>query len=411
MKKHFMLISSLLLSSAAFSQAYQWNMQGMRQLAMGGSGAAKYWDASTLFYNPGAITAAEHPSVYAGMNALMPRTRYVSSPVGTGMLDAEEQTYTPYSVYFASPVGYKTPFTAGFGIYTPYSNGINWGNDWTGRYIVQSTRFNTTFFQPTLAWQISDELSIGAGFVFASGYYQHTRALPYLDASGNEAAEELKGRATGVGYNLGVHLRAGEDVTFGLTYRSQINMKIRNGYASFTVPTSMSADFVNTSFTTTIPTPQTVTAAMAWDVNENLVLQLEANYNGWSAVDSLLIDYKENTSLLGDRSSARRYKNTVSLRAGAHYTFKNDRWAVMLGASYSPSPVRDGFLSPEMPDAQFLNASAGLSFKISNRITAIGVFQYTFSEMRSGRETEYGFRGKYHTKTINPGLALTYDFN
>lgn len=412
MKKRFLLIGSLLCSSMAFGQAYQLNMQGMRQLAMGGSGAAIPWDASAVFYNPGALSAMENPQVYASMNAVMPRTRYISAPTGTGMHDAEEQVFTPYNVYFATPVGYKTKFTAGFGIYTPFGTGINWGNDWTGRNVVQEMSLNTTFFQPTLAYQITDDISVGAGFVFATGYFKHTNAMPLVNENGTEAGRELTGRATGTGFNIGLHVRAAENVHFGLTYRSQVNMKIRRGYARFNnVPGSISSSYLNTAFESTLPMPQVLTAGIGWDVSEWVTLQFEANYTGWAANDSLRFDFANNTNMLQDESSPRRYRNSVTLRAGAKFNFRNERWSVMLGTAYVPSPVREGYLDPSMPDAVHFLATGGLSWKLSKRISMIGALEYRFYEVRTGMSTEHAFKGKYHTKWLNPGLALTYDFN
>jgi len=412
MKKRFLLIGSLLCSSLAFGQAYQLNMQGMRQLAMGGSGAAIPWDASAIFYNPGALSALENPQIYASMNAIMPRTRYISAPTGTGIRDAEAQVFTPYNVYLATPVGYKTRFTAGLGIYTPFGTGINWGNDWTGRYLVQEMRLNTTFFQPTLAFQVTDEISVGAGFVYGVGNFEQTNAMLIINADGEEATRELTGRASGVGFNLGLHIRAAENVHFGITYRSQVNMKIRNGYARFAnMPTYIANSYLNTSFESTLPMPQVLTVGAGWDVSEWVTLQLEANYTGWAANDSLKFDFGNNTGMLQDESSARRYRNSVTLRAGAKFNFRNERWSAMLGTAYVPSPVREGYLNPSMPDAVHFLATGGLSWKLSKRISLIGALEYRFYEVRTGKSTEHGFKGKYHTKWINPGLAISYDFN
>lgn len=379
---------------------------------MGGSGAAIPWDASAIFYNPGALSAMENPQVYASMNAIMPRTRYISAPTGTAMLDAKEQTFTPYNVYFATPVGYKTRFTAGFGIYTPFGTGISWDDNWTGRYLVQEMRLNTTFFQPTLAFQVTDEISVGAGFVYGIGNFEYRNAMPLLDVNGNEASRELTGRATGVGFNLGLHVKPTENVHFGITYRSQVNMKIRRGYARFSdIPGTVSSSYLNTGFESTLPMPQVLTAGFGWDINEWVTLQLEANYTGWGAYDSLRFDFQNNTDLLQDEASARRYRNSITLRAGTKINFRNERWSVMLGTAYIPSPVREGYLNPELPDAVHFLATGGLSWKLSKRISVIGALEYRFYEVRTGLSTEHGFKGKYHTKWLNPGLALTYDFN
>ncbi|MCB0697103.1 MAG: outer membrane protein transport protein [Chitinophagaceae bacterium] len=412
MKKHFLLIGSLLFSSMVFGAGYQLNLQGMRQLAMGGTGVAVPWDASTIFYNPAGLTSIRNVQVYGSMNALMPRTRYVSAPTGTDIQDAAAKTYTPFNVYIGGPLAYKSPVSIGLGVYTPFGTGISWDDNWTGRYMVQSISLQTVFFQPTVSYQLTDEISVGAGFVYAIGNFDYTKALPLTNANGQEANAELTGKGHGVGYNLGIHIKANENVQFGINYRSQVNMKVKRGYARFSnIPSSVSSSFINTAFESSLPMPQVLSIGMGWQINENLKLQVDANYTGWAAYDTLSFDFENNTDKLDDIHSARRYRNTVTLRAGVHYTFRNDRWAGMLGTAYDPSPVREGFLGPDLPDAKRWLATGGLSFKISERLSAIGVVEYVFSEVRTGLSTENGFKGKYHTKVINPGLAITYDFN
>lgn len=411
MKKQFLLIGSLLCSSMVFGQAYQLNVQGIRQQAMGGTGAAIPWDASTVFYNPAGMDAMETPQVYASMNLMMPRTRYISAPTGTSMMNAEEQNFTPYNVYFVSPIGYKTPLSIGMGIYTPFGYGIKWDDNWTGRYLVQEMNLRTTFFQPTLAWAITDDIKLGAGFIYARGSYDYRKALPWTDVNGNDATQELTGNATGVGYNIGLHLRASDKVQFGITYRSRVNMNINAGYAKFTSPGLLSSQYVNTAFETQLPMPQVATVAMGWNAGENTKLQFEASYTGWGAYDSLRFDYENNTTLLQDEASARRYRNSITLRAGLHQTLKNDRWVIMLGAAYIPSPVVEGTLHPEMPDAKHFLGTGGLSFQMSKRITLMGSVQYTFGEVRTGRSYEHNFTGKYLTKNLNAGVGIVYDFN
>lgn len=415
MKKHFLLIGSLLLSSMVFGQAYQRSMQGLRQQAMGGSGAAIPSDAATVFYNPAGMGQLEDIQVYASMNLLMPRTRYVPTPTGVGSLDAKEENYTPFNVYFVSPLGYKSPLRIGMAVYTPFGHGISWDQNWTGRYLVQSTQLRTTFFQPSLSWQINDQFAIGGGFVYARGYYEHFRAMPYFNENGTESSVEHTGKASGVGYNLGIHIKPSDKVQFGITYRSRVNMNINAGYARFSnIPSSLTGTYANSAFETSLPMPQVATVSVGWNVSENLALQFEANYTGWGAYDSLRYDYAINNNngnvVLQDYASARRYRNTITLRAGMNYTLKNDRWNIMLGTAYIPSPVTDAILSPEMPDAKHFLATGGLTFKISKRITAMAAAQYTFGEVRTATNLENGFSGKYQTKVLGGGVGITYEF-
>lgn len=410
MKKHFMLIGSLLFSSMVFGQAYQLNLQGMKQFAMGGAGAATPWDVSTIFYNPAGLTSIRNLQVSGNVNLIMPRTRYVSAPTGTETVDAAEKNYIPFSGYVGAPVGYKSPLSLGLGIYKPFGTGIDWGNDWTGRFLVQSMRLRTTFFQPTASYMLTDDISIGAGFIWATGYYENNRALPVYDLNGTEGSTELSGRMRGVGFNLGLHIKASEYVHFGITYRSQVNMKVNNGYANFSVPSSISQSYPGSAFNTEIPMPQVATVGMGWDISESVGLQLEASYIGWAAYDSLRIDYADNSDLLMDEQSARRYRNTVALRGGVNYAI-SDKISAMAGLAFVPSPVREGYLSPEMPDAKRFIGSAGLSVQVFTRLSAVAAVQYSYSEVRTGSSLEHGFTGKYQTQVLTPGLGVVLDLN
>lgn len=410
MKKHSLLIGSLLLSTMVYGAGFQLNLQGMRQLAMGGSGTAIPWDASTVFYNPAGMTAMTDYQVYGSVNALMPKFRYVEAPTGTEIVDAEENIYTPFSAYVCGPLGYKTPWRIGLGVYTPFGTGINWGDNWTGRYVVQNVHLQTIFFQPTISYEINDIISVGGGFIFATGNVELNRALPVMDMDGNEGQAQLTGSGNGVGFNLGVHFNPTEDLQFGFTYRSQVNMNVNRGYANFSnIPSSLSSSFVNTAFSSKLPLPQVASIGIGWTATEDLTLQLDANYTGWGAYDSLVFDYENNTPGLQDTRLPRNYKNTVSLRGGLHYRF-SDIVAGMLGGAYDPTPVVNGYLNPDLPDANRYLATAGLSIHFLQRITAIAALEYIFVEDRHGYSEDAGFTGRYQSKVINPGIAITYDF-
>ena len=137
MKKPLLLIGTVLLSSTiAFGAAFQLNLQGIRQLAMGGTGTAVPWDASTIFYNPAGLSSLQNVQAYASVNALTSRIRYIKTPTGapTEMANSAERTYTPFNVYVGGPVSYKSRLAIGLGINTPFGTGIKWDDNWSGRY-------------------------------------------------------------------------------------------------------------------------------------------------------------------------------------------------------------------------------------------------------------------------------------
>jgi long-chain fatty acid transport protein len=409
MKKQLLITTSLLLSSAlSFGAGYQLNLQGLRQLAMGGTGTATPWDAATIFYNPAGLSEFDHIQAYASVNAIMPSVKFVQSP-GTYTAESVSQTFTPFSIYAGGPVAYLSPISVGVGIYTPFGSGLKWDDNWEGRYITQSIELQSIFIQPTISYRINDEVSVGGGVVYAIGGMNLQRAIPIVDKNGQDGKAELDGKAHGWGFNLGVQYYVSDKVQLGFNYRSQVNMKMNRGYASFTVPSSVSGMFPYTPFSTELPLPQVATIGVAYHPTELLTLQADINYTGWSAYDSLIFDYEENTASLSDTRTPRHYKNTITFRVGGNYAV-SDKVSLMLGAAWDPTPVRDGFVTPDLPDANRKVFTGGLTYKPIERLTIMGALEYVNSAKRTSSFDAEGFKGTYQTTAIAPGIGVSFDF-
>jgi len=268
------------------------------------------------------------------------------------------------------------------------------------------------YFQPTASYKINDIFSVGAGLIYAYGNVDVKAAIPVQSQQGStDPASELSGNANGFGYNIGLHAKPMKWLQLGLTYRSQVKMKVSNGDASFTdIPESISNMFpVGTKFNTSLPLPQVVSFGVAVNATEKLVVQMDINYVGWSSIDSLKFDFTNHTQLLKDNHSPRHYQNTVAIRLGAHYAL-TDKWALMAGAAYDPTPVTDGFVSPDLPDANRIVLTGGLDFKLNRKINIMAAFEYVTTAKRDGSFDYAGLSGTYQTKALSPCLGATYNF-
>ena len=252
-------------------------------------------------------------------------------------------------------------------------------------------------------------MSVGAGYVYAFGDVRLARAIPVQNASGQDGKAELSGDAKGMGYNVGISLKAGERLHFGITYRSRVDMHVESGDAKFTVPSAVAATFPNTSFDATLPLPEVFSVGAGWKPLERLTLQLDFNLTGWKAYDSLAFNYGQAVNGSLRNSAPRLYKNRLATRLGAHYQATNS-FAVMLGGAYDPSPVRDGFVSPDLPDANRIILTGGISYKPASKLTILAAIEYVTSEKRDGNYDEASFGGLYQTKALTPGIGITYDF-
>ena len=410
MKKHALITTALLLcASMSFGAGFQVNVQGVRQLAMGGTGAGWMWDASSIFYNPGGLARLKSIQAYGSVNFLMINTQYVQTPTGGYSERSKSGVFTPFNFYVGGRIKEEGKLGIGLGIYTPFGSGLKWNDNWEGRYVIQSISMQTIFFQPTLSYKISDVVSVGGGFIYATGSVKFKRAVPVTMYDGTEGYGELKGKANGVGVNLGIHLMPSEKIQIGINYRSQVNMSVKNGDATFVVPSALQSNFPNTSFKTEVPLPQVLSVGIGFRPMPKLTITAEANWVGWKPYDTLIFDYDKNTPTLSDTKAARNYKNTLALRLGANFK-ATDRLAVMIGGAYDPSPVADDFVSPDLPDADRFLVTGGATFKATDKLTIMAAFEYGASKKRDSEYKPENFNGQYQTKAFIPAIGVTYDF-
>lgn len=414
MKKRLITASLLLSAMTSFGGGYQLNLQGLRQLAMGGSGTAWTWDASTIFYNPGGLARMKGIQVYGSAMFIMPTTAF-GNRNSSGIVSSNEQTvsqtFTPFNLYIGGRISQDSRFGVGLGVYTPFGTGVKWDDNWLGKYIVQSIDMKTVFFQPTLSFRASDRWSFGAGFVFGSGVVDFRQAMPthgLLGADIDDGQAHLHGNATGVGFNTGIHFTATEDLQFGLTYRSQVNMDVDGGSATFKVPASLADSFPKTKFAARLPLPGVASFGMGWRLGRATV-QLDLNYTMWDSYDSLRFDFAKTTSSLHNVRAPRHYRNTLTTRAGVNFKLSRTV-SLMGGAAYDPTPVTNGFVSPDLPDADRIVLTCGISVHPLPGFTILGAFEGVTSVKRNGSYDYAGFNGVYKTAAATPGIGLYYNF-
>lgn len=414
MKKQLFTASFLLTALSSFGAGYQLNLQGLRQMAMGGTGAAWPWDASTIYYNPGGLSRLNNIQAYGSIAWSVPSTAFANQ-TNSGNISTDVNTlpvtYRPINFYIGGPVQQYSRFGIGLGIYTPYRSNVSWDNNWIGKYQVQSSNIRTVFFQPTVSYKISEGLSVGGGFIYASGTYDYSMALPVHGPLGpgiDDGKAELKGTSRGVGFNLGVNIKASENFMVGLTYRSQVNMDVDGGQATFKVPATLSKMYPNTNFDYRMPMPQVATVGLGWRMTD-LTLQFDLSYTGWNSFDSTRIKFADRTEYLQNITTPRKYKNTFTPRFGASYKISKVL-AVMAGAAYEPTPVAEGYVSPDMPDANRTILSCGLTIKPIRRLTIIAAFEGTSTPRRNANYDAGAFGGVYKTGVATPGIGVYYIF-
>ena len=297
----------------------------------------------------------------------------------------------------------------GIAAYTPFGSTIDWQNGWTGRFVLTHLQLFAVYIQPTMSYRINDHLGIGAGFVYGTGKVNLQRDIPVVDNKGNYGHAELAGNATGYGFNAGIYYKPINNLSFGLTYHSDVKMKMDKGTATFNVPASLAASFPSGNFSTQLPLPKIVTLGIGYSPCSRMSLAFDASMVGWSTfIIKSTFDYENNTSELSDTKSARNYENTYAYRLGAQYHV-SEKFDARMGIKYLITPVKDGYVSPDVPDATHFNYSIGFGYKITCRITADASFTYQHMN-RKDTNIETQMSGTYKTNIYMPGISINYNF-
>lgn len=402
------LLFTLILSSPLllFSQGFQVNLQGQKQTSMAGAGSALFLDESTVFFNPGAMSMVNFNAASAGMNPLLFKSAFNATNSST-VEHVKNHVATPFAAYAIWGPNIAD-WKIGIGVYTPFGGLVDWGNSWTGKYDISSLDLKAIFIQPTFSYQLTDNLGIGAGFVYNHGEVNLQRSLPISMVDGSEAHVQLKGSGKGFGWNAGVYYSIPQLMSISLTHRSKVITKLDNGDAIFTVPESLRSSFPSgNTFTSELPLPSTTTLGLAFPINEQISIALDASFVNWKIYKELAFDYAENTPLLEDTRSERNYGNGGSIKIGIQHK-TTEKLTVRAGTAYVMTPVKDGYVTPEAPDANRFIISAGLGYELTSNWEFNGSFLYEDIQSRTQTNKATGLSGTYKTQVFAPGLSISY---
>lgn len=389
-----------------FAQSFQVNFQGQKQSAMAGAGSALILDESTVFFSPGAMSMVSQNSISGAINLMRFETAF--NAANSNLIERlKNKSATPAAAY-ALWGPKEAKWKVGLGVYTPFGGRADWGDSWTGKYELVSLSLTTIFVQPTVSFRLTDKLGIGFGFVYNSGLVDLQRALPINLSDGSDAHARLKGSGKGYGWNAGLYYSIPEIMSISLSHRSKVVTKMENGDAIFTVPSSFASSFpAGNTFSGQLPLPSTTSLGLAFPINEMISIAVDANFVNWKVYKELVFDYAENTPLLMDTRSERNYKNGGSIKVGVQHR-TTDRLTVRAGTGYIMTPVKDGYVTPDAPDANRFILSTGFGYELSSHWELNGSLTYEDVQSRTQTNKETGLSGTFKTNVYTPGISIVY---
>ncbi len=436
--KHILaVVATAAVACNGYAEGYQVNTLSARQNGMGHTGTALKLGAESMIFNPAGLAFEENTIDFQGsITGIF--AHGTAKVAGT-----DYKTSNGASTPMAFNLGFKVydNLAAGVSFYTPYGSGIKWGDNWPGAVLNQSVDLKAFTIQPTLAWEIVPGLSVGAGAMITWGSVDLNKGLVTasslngLLASMNNpyrfndtpASINLTGRAaTTVGFNVGAMWDVSDKVTVGVSYRSEMNLKVKSGDAALRyaneIAQSILQDKLNVlneaNFTAEMPAPAALNFGVSYKPISKLLLAADAQLTFWNVYKSLDIDFLSETLKPYNQHLPKEYHNSWTFRVGAQYSLTH-RMDIRAGLMVDTSPVNDKHYNPETPGMTKIEPSVGFSFSPVDHFTIDASLLYvaglgkdnascSYPDLLSG--TAASFTADYKVHSWCPAIGLRVNF-
>jgi len=368
-------------------------------MGQGGAFAARASDLSAIYFNPAGLAFQKGIQVSAGVTLIIPKTSFF----GPDQLNTNQETqmvsqvFNPINVY--ASVQITDDLVVGLGINNPYGLGTEWPSDWSGKFISTKVDLETFFFTPTVAYKLSDKLSIGVGMNYVTGKVTLKRVLS--DPFEPHANVDVEANGTGIGWNAGVMFKASSDLSIGVSYRSNVKVDA-NGTAAFD---PMRSVYPAGDVSASLDLPATGFLGVAYSPIKDLTLEADYQYVGWSSYKELALTFKKDNSV---SVSPKNYEDTYMIRVGGEYTFGD--WQVRAGYIYDHTPASAKYVEPLLPDASKNDYSVGLGYNLTKNIAVDLAYTFIKFDQRKAVGTEINFDGTYNSTANMFAVNFGYSF-
>jgi long-chain fatty acid transport protein len=374
-------------------------------------------DVSEMIFNPAGLALGSGTELAVGATA-------VGTTVTAGAPQANTVLGTPIAgnnggnagvlgilpnLYGATPINEN--IRLGLGVTSYYGLGSTWDANWVGRYQERSATLIAVDVVPAVAFKPVPSLAVGIGPVFQYVQVKTTSALDFGTTDqllfggafggvpgGSDGALRTMSSSWAVGFLAGATYEPIEGTRVGVSYRSQLRHSLR-GDGTFDPGGSVgqgivaaTGAFVDSKFTAGLNLPAMATIGIAQVVNSRLTLLADAQWEGWSSVSSLQLNFDNprQPPLL----AVLELKDTWFFTVGAKYQL-SEQVRLRAGVAYDQSSVRGSARGPIIPDTDSYWVALGGEYAPTPNLRLNFAYGHLFFN-----------RGQIQVPISQPGAAL-----
>lgn len=350
------LVASSSVQAAGFALQEQ-SASGMGNAYAGAAATAE--DASTIFFNPAGMTYIDGLQVVGAMHLIKPNAEFknegsvsgLARPLGDEGPNAGDLAFVPnfYLVKELSPM-----VRVGVGVSAPFGLKTEYDDKWAGRFQAIKSEVKTININPSIAFKVNDQLSLGFG---VSAMYAEAELTRLFNVVAAEPAVKIKGDDWGFGFNLGAIYQATADTRFGVAYRSKVKQRLE-GDAKFDAPLV----FGKVDVTAGIDLPESFSASVFSKVNDKWDVMADVTWTRWSRFKELRIKFDSGPT--EDAVTEENWENTMRYSLGVNYHY-SDALKLRAGLAYDEEAIKDEFRTARIPGNDRKWVALGASYVAS----------------------------------------------
>jgi len=431
------VVLALMMPGWVSAAGFHIREQGSKAMGMANAFAAQADDPSAVFYNPAGIAFQTGTQVSLGVTVInVPETEFrgttklgdVASGLGVEQqvdTEARDDIFFPPNFYMTTRKE-GSPWAFGIGIGSLYPLAKRWDTTSPFRDEIKEIAIKPINVNPTVAYlfeSINLGVAVGVDYTYADVWLEKSNCVDeyYFTSLGyngfaampSQAARqlgevELEADGDGWGYNFGLLWQPLDSLSFGVAYRSEIELDF-DGDADYQLTATGSAIYgINTysiGAETEIVLPDTWSFAVAWKPTSKLTVEFDADRFGWSSYDSLDILFDENT-VLPDSLNRKDWNDVWAYRFGAQYAV-TETLDLRVGYARDNTPVPNDTIGPELPDADRNNYTFGFGYHTDRAVFDFAYMWVDFDDRKVDNETQ---TGTYKSDAYLFAANLTYFF-
>ena len=320
--------------------------------------SAMFWNPATLTNNPGIQTTAVLTGILPYSNITPDAARSATLVAVTGTSAATGDIAQDALL----PAGYASwqvmdKLWVGLSINTPFGLVTKNPNLSTGRFYGLTSKVASIDAAPTVAYQVNDWLSIGAGLRVMNFKVRLT-----------SAGGALEGDDTAFGFTGGVTLKPWKGGEIGLGYRSSVSPKLSGTFNSAAGAANITAN---------MKLPEQVTLGLRQQVTSDFTVLVGYEWTHWGSFTRFPVAGTPIPVTLNFD-----YRDSWYASLGGEYKWNKDL-TLRAGLGFEKSPITDATRSVRLPDSDRTWATLGASYSFSNKLSLDASYAHLFAKSGS----------------------------